>query len=282
MSDESEGGHEPEAVRFTLCTRLVPDHTLVELNDLEDKDTRVFFLHPIEGHVDALRDLASELPLSAVGIQWTSDIPTRSIEDMAAAYLQKILTLQPEGPFHLSGYSFGATIAFEMALQLQALGALVGSLTLLDGTPICMAALVERHYQWGKSKGMQETQLLCSFLMRYHDHDIMELRDRLDQYPDWDAKVNVAIDILLQGKPDVRSSRQDVVTAVRAFYAFLQAASLYKPRRKFYGDVGLVKPSRSHVTLCQLPNDYGLSEVSREASANALLLLSDISEISNP
>ncbi|KAL1484914.1 hypothetical protein MTO96_032290 [Rhipicephalus appendiculatus] len=189
MADESKGGDEPEVVRFVLSARLVPDHTLVEMNDVEDKHTRVFFLHPIEGHIDALRELASELPVRAVGVQWTSDIPTHSIEDMAAAYLQKILTLQPEGPYHLSGYSFGTAIAFEMALQLQAVGASVGSLTLLDGTPMHMGSRVERRYRFGRSKRMQETELLCSFLMRYLDEDVIELRTQLDQYQKWDDKL---------------------------------------------------------------------------------------------
>ena len=44
------------------------------------------------------------------------------IEDIAAHYIQEILTVQPQGPFFLAGFCFGGFIAFEMAQQLQRQG----------------------------------------------------------------------------------------------------------------------------------------------------------------
>jgi acyl transferase domain-containing protein/thioesterase domain-containing protein len=74
----------------------------------------------------------------------------RSVEEMAAYYVEAIRELQPEGPYRLLGYSFGGTVAFEMAQQLVAQGASVGFLGMLD--------TIERHYrkQVWKSFGFRD------------------------------------------------------------------------------------------------------------------------------
>ena len=51
---------------------------------------------------------------------------------MAAHYVREIRSLQPEGPYHLGGSSFGGVIAFEMARQLRVHGQWVGVLALFD------------------------------------------------------------------------------------------------------------------------------------------------------
>ncbi len=60
--------------------------------------------------------------------------PLQRVEDMAKQYLQEIRALQPTGPYFLSGYSFGAMIAFEMAQQLLEQGQSIGLLAFLDGS----------------------------------------------------------------------------------------------------------------------------------------------------
>jgi len=54
------------------------------------------------------------------------------IEDMAAHYLMEIRRVQPKGPYHLLGYSFGGVVVLEMAHQLRAVGEQVGLLGMLD------------------------------------------------------------------------------------------------------------------------------------------------------
>ena len=54
------------------------------------------------------------------------------VEDMAADYVQAVRTLQPEGPYHLVGYSFGGIVAFEVAQQIAAQGGQIGLLGLFD------------------------------------------------------------------------------------------------------------------------------------------------------
>jgi thioesterase domain-containing protein len=51
---------------------------------------------------------------------------------MARQYLEAIRSVQPQGPYHLAGVSFGGALAYEIARQLRADGEEVGVLALLD------------------------------------------------------------------------------------------------------------------------------------------------------
>lgn len=55
--------------------------------------------------------VASSLPTAA---------PLDSIQSLAAYYMECIRQVQPEGPYRIAGYSYGACVAFEMCSQLQA------------------------------------------------------------------------------------------------------------------------------------------------------------------
>ncbi|MFE3318801.1 amino acid adenylation domain-containing protein [Nocardia sp. NPDC059195] len=56
----------------------------------------------------------------------------RSIEEFAQRYVREIRAVQPRGPYHLLGWSFGGLIAQAMAVELAAAGEQVGVVALLD------------------------------------------------------------------------------------------------------------------------------------------------------
>ncbi|WP_446221344.1 amino acid adenylation domain-containing protein [Nocardia sp. IBHARD005] len=56
----------------------------------------------------------------------------RSIEEFARRYVREIREVQPRGPYHLLGWSFGGLIAQAMAVELAAAGERVGVVALLD------------------------------------------------------------------------------------------------------------------------------------------------------
>ncbi|MFD4353252.1 amino acid adenylation domain-containing protein [Nocardia sp. NPDC058518] len=56
----------------------------------------------------------------------------RSIEEFARRYVREIRAVQPTGPYHLLGWSFGGLIAQAMAVELAAAGERVGVVALLD------------------------------------------------------------------------------------------------------------------------------------------------------
>src|SRR5205823_1240244 len=59
-------------------------------------------------------------------------IPTLSIPQMAATYLNAIKQVQAQGPYLLVGYSLGGSIAYELARKLREGGDRIGLLVLLD------------------------------------------------------------------------------------------------------------------------------------------------------
>lgn len=94
-----------------------------------------FCVHGIGGDVISFRSLSNFLggdqPL--YGLRAGAGGANRtSVEEIAAYYIVEMQHLQPQGPYHLGGYSFGGTIAFEMARQLVAKGKTVGLLAMFD------------------------------------------------------------------------------------------------------------------------------------------------------
>ncbi|ALG10938.1 type I polyketide synthase [Kibdelosporangium phytohabitans] len=59
--------------------------------------------------------------------------PADRIESLAAQHVERILETQPDGPYTLGGWSFGAIVAHEVAAQLLRRGARVDMLVCLDG-----------------------------------------------------------------------------------------------------------------------------------------------------
>ena len=59
----------------------------------------------------------------------------QSLAHAASRYILAIKTVQPTGPYGLLGFSFGSTLAFEVAKQLMEQGETVSDLLLVDGFP---------------------------------------------------------------------------------------------------------------------------------------------------
>jgi thioesterase domain-containing protein/acyl carrier protein len=64
--------------------------------------------------------LGTDQPLYGLEHQSQDGVPAvyTTVESIATYYLNQILTLQPQGPYRLGGYSFGGTVAFEIAQRL--------------------------------------------------------------------------------------------------------------------------------------------------------------------
>jgi thioesterase domain-containing protein/acyl carrier protein len=99
----------------------------------------LFCVHPKGGYVFSYADLVRCLDvhypiygLQAKGIETEEEELQTKIEDMAVYYIDIMRKVQPEGPYHLCGYSMGGLIAFEIACQLQLQGQRVNLLCMLD------------------------------------------------------------------------------------------------------------------------------------------------------
>nr|APD72136.1 non-ribosomal peptide synthetase 5 [Streptomyces sp.] len=101
----------------------------------------LFCVHPGAGigwsYTGLLPHLDAETPVYAVqarGLHAPEPLPG-SLTAMAEDYVAAIRAVQPHGPYHLLGWSFGGVVAHTMAEILQAQGEQVGLLTLLDAYP---------------------------------------------------------------------------------------------------------------------------------------------------
>ena len=101
----------------------------------------LFCVHPIGGNVfwyaELGRHLGDNRPfygLQSLGLYGDRE-PLSRMEEMAAAYIEALRDVQPNGPYYLSGWSMGGIVAWEMAQQLQAAGEEVALVTLIDYAP---------------------------------------------------------------------------------------------------------------------------------------------------
>ncbi|MEH1847189.1 MAG: amino acid adenylation domain-containing protein, partial [Nostoc sp.] len=126
-------------------TDSLPWSTLVPIKS-NGNQPPLFCIHPAGGNVLCYQHftyyLSSEQPLyglQSVGLN-PQNQPHTSIEQMATYYIQELQTLQPHGPYFLSGWSLGGLVAFEMAQQLSHQGEQVALLSLLDSYPVSITS----------------------------------------------------------------------------------------------------------------------------------------------
>jgi len=97
-----------------------------------------FCVHAIGGNVLGYLELARRMSpdqpvfgLQAPGVDGHSR-PRDTVEALAEHFLTALREVQPNGPYHLGGHSFGGIVAFEMAQQLRSHSEEVRLLALID------------------------------------------------------------------------------------------------------------------------------------------------------
>ena len=117
-----------------------PFAPMLVVKDSGEKEP-LWWVHPGGGICWPYLGLAGKLPadrpvygIQAKGFDGVTPLPT-SIDEMVRDYVDEVLAVQPDGPFHLAGLSVGGTLAHAMAAELQRRGHTVGVLALLDSAP---------------------------------------------------------------------------------------------------------------------------------------------------
>ncbi len=142
---------------------LVPMQTTGSLPPL-------YFIHHLFGDILIYRSLANQFASErqVFGIHPPVDLTERhspSIQAIAAEYVTEILQRQPDGPFHLAGFSSGSVLAFEMARQLRQAGHDVGLLALIDGDINAAAPPMSRPLKYLKIIHRK----LCKIAFKFRD-----------------------------------------------------------------------------------------------------------------
>lgn len=98
----------------------------------------LFLAAPSGGNVLCYRGLIDHMGtnrpvygLQAPGIDGARPL-MKSVEEMAECYLDEVIRVQPHGPYFLGGWSYGALVAYEMAVRLSAAGERVPLLVVID------------------------------------------------------------------------------------------------------------------------------------------------------
>jgi thioesterase domain-containing protein len=135
----------PEGVDLTSQATLSPSQLLKTsqqqpLVPIQPNGTKppLFLAHAAGGFVftyySLIPHMGKDQPL--YGLQdpscYSEETFYSSLEEMAAAYIEWIQKVQPKGPYHLAGWSFGGGLAFAIAQQLIKKGEEVALLAVID------------------------------------------------------------------------------------------------------------------------------------------------------
>jgi thioesterase domain-containing protein len=103
-----------------------------------DGEPPLFFIHGVGGNLVEILPTARLVayPGPVIGVRARGvvrgETPHTTTQAMAADYLREIKKRQPNGPYHLCGYSSGGLVAFEIARRLSEAGDEVGLVGLFD------------------------------------------------------------------------------------------------------------------------------------------------------
>ena len=100
-----------------------------------------------------------------------------TLQEVAAAHIEAMRRVQPEGPYVLGGWCNGAMVAYEMAQQLQAAGQEITLLVLMDpGTSSTFSTFLYRLlYRKGPSSKQKKEQQDTLFFRLLHMYEYVRL-----------------------------------------------------------------------------------------------------------
>jgi fatty acid synthase len=259
---------------------LMPSRVIEKLNQVEfitattvptmvaggqQQPIPIVVIHPIEGHVNMLKTWAKHMKYPVFGVQYTEEaMQCDSIEQLADYYWQQIekelLIHTPR--VHLCGYSFGASVAFEMAARRANR---ISSLTLLDGSHSYVTAHVNTYknkYNL-ENNGETEAEALFTFAQQYSPVlSRVQFINDLAQMMSFEQRVKYTVQQLLT-KSQFQFEPIDLELATRSFVKKLFMSYKYQPKQLMrINEVLLIKSGqRSNLVQTSLGEDYGLSQV---------------------
>ncbi|MGZ4135870.1 MAG: thioesterase domain-containing protein, partial [Tumebacillaceae bacterium] len=140
-------------------TMVATNNVLIPIQKGTGEQPPLFLLPPLGGGALIYLPLVQELGpehtiygLQAVGYE-DEEAPQTTIEEMADRYLTEILAVS-EGPYRLVGYSFGGTVAYEVARRLEQLGKDVSFLGMVDAYPIRFREEGEKYEPTDKTQSL--------------------------------------------------------------------------------------------------------------------------------
>ncbi|XP_008048097.1 fatty acid synthase isoform X2 [Carlito syrichta] len=261
-----EDGLTRQQSQLNLSSLLVNPEgpTLTRLNAVQSSERPLFLVHPIEGSTTVFHSLAARLSIPTYGLQCTRAAPLDSIQSLAAYYIDCIRQVQPEGPYRVAGYSYGACVAFEMCSQLQAQQSPApahNSLFLFDGSHTFVLAYTQS-YRAKLTPGCEaeaETEAMCFFVQQFTDAEHSRVLEALLPLKSLEERVAATVDLITKSHHSL--DRRELSFAALSFYHKLRAAEQYTPKATYHGNVTLLRTKTGGAYGEDLGADYNLSQV---------------------
>uniref|UniRef100_A0AC35U6Z3 Carrier domain-containing protein n=1 Tax=Rhabditophanes sp. KR3021 TaxID=114890 RepID=A0AC35U6Z3_9BILA len=250
---------------------LEPEDMVVKCNKVVEGPT-VFFVHSIEGIATPLKKVMNKCNFPAYCFQATKSTPQDSIESVAARYIKEMKKIQPQGPYRIIGYSYGACIGFEMATMLQVTDGetSVERLILLDGSHLYMQTYRNVYRMAFGVTGdtlvnnpLFESEIMCAMTLRFANVDYKKFRVELLQLPGFKARIQKVVETVMQ--TGLFKSPDTIQFACEAMRSKFLMADKYKPERKFNGLITLIRAEQGAAREEDVGQDYGISQVSEES-----------------
>ncbi|MBV9618842.1 MAG: alpha/beta fold hydrolase [Verrucomicrobia bacterium] len=204
--------------------------------------TPLFYLHGdlLGGGFYTLRlsrALGADQPLYVLPPHHIGDLSnTPTIEQMAAAHLEAIRTVQSTGPYVIGGFCLGAIVAYELAQQIVARGEIVEMLVLIDAEPQDKPLQVVRHlceisagvFRWDDRTQLARFRKWALLRTKFDWWWKLDLREKVRSVI---RKTRNPIKPALAHQPAATSAVQDPRMPERdVASSFLWAASGYRPK----------------------------------------------------
>ncbi|MFJ5974381.1 amino acid adenylation domain-containing protein [Streptomyces sp. NPDC093060] len=175
-----------------------------------------------------LRHLPASVPVYGVQARafGTPGYRPGGIEEIAEHFAERIRAAQPEGPYHLLGWSFGGLVAQAVATRLQADGAEVGLVAVLDSFPVSSAVAAPAAPPSG------EQNLMAALL------EATGLGEQLPGGAEPDEETVAAV-LRAQGNPLTDLLADHLVTVAQTFQDNVELRRAFTPK-VFRGDLLLL------------------------------------------
>ncbi|KAG0314142.1 hypothetical protein BG000_005641 [Podila horticola] len=145
----------------------------------------LFCIHPGLGMSWSYRGLVPHLHpeqplygLQARGLDGKTPLAS-SVEEMTLDYIDQIRKVQPHGPYHLLGWSFGGTVAHNMAVEFEKQGEQVSLLVIMDSLADCSQLATASLDEEEDHIAQEFVRLLVSGMDSYAQVDAEDLQKRI-------------------------------------------------------------------------------------------------------
>ncbi|KAG5889542.1 hypothetical protein JTB14_024951 [Gonioctena quinquepunctata] len=237
---------------------LVVKEIVVKLKNSKDYNRNVFLLHPIEGNVHILKQLANNIKANVYGIQCTEESAKDTIESSASVYITHVQRIQPKGPYSLCGYSFGGALVHGMGLQLEKKGETVDMVS-IDGSPQLIRHTLEPAFR--RAGGSYEGGLLAvleAFCAYFHDINQEQIRKILTNSQSYENKLKAISEMIASG---TGIDSKTIAVSAECYFKRCRSGFYYKPENMFKGKVLLIRREENPYFMSE---DYELQKICQQ------------------